>query len=174
MKQTDILTHATRVNGWFPAVYMSCMSRNFRLFHVSNLSVRNFRIFLLMYTAPLLLQLECQLFGNANDIPTQHEKQAKARKVPFRLRRSMWIKSGQLSCSYDERAHFILAFQAFTNEMACPKQYSGDVPTARRSKIFPGNAGIIEKQIGQRIRATKCRQAEMKQPMRSAFNVATT
>ena len=38
------------VNGWFPAVYMSCMSQNFRLFHVSNLSVRNFRIFLLMYT----------------------------------------------------------------------------------------------------------------------------
>ena len=45
MKQTEILTHATHVNGWFPAVYMSCMSQNFRLFHVSNLSVRNFRIF---------------------------------------------------------------------------------------------------------------------------------
>ena len=30
---------------------MRCMSQNFRLFHVSNLSVRNFRIFLLMYTA---------------------------------------------------------------------------------------------------------------------------
>ena len=29
---------------------MSCMRQNFRLFHVSNLSVRNFRIFLLMYT----------------------------------------------------------------------------------------------------------------------------
>ena len=28
---------------------MSCMSQNFRLFHVSNLSLRNFRIFLLMY-----------------------------------------------------------------------------------------------------------------------------
>ena len=28
-----------------PAVYMSCMSQNFRLFHVSNLSVRNFRFF---------------------------------------------------------------------------------------------------------------------------------
>ena len=23
MKQTEILTHATHVNGWFPAVYMS-------------------------------------------------------------------------------------------------------------------------------------------------------
>ena len=53
MKQTEILTHATHVNGWFPAVYMSCMSQNFRLFHVSNLSVRNFRIFLLMYTGSL-------------------------------------------------------------------------------------------------------------------------
>ena len=50
MKQTEILTHATPVNGWFPAVYMSCMSQHFRLFHLSNLSVRNFRIFLLMYT----------------------------------------------------------------------------------------------------------------------------
>ena len=29
---------------------MSCMIQNFRLFHVSNLSVRNFQIFLLMYT----------------------------------------------------------------------------------------------------------------------------
>ena len=28
------------------------MSQNFRLFLVSNLSVRNFRIFLLMYTGP--------------------------------------------------------------------------------------------------------------------------
>ena len=50
MKQTAILTHARHVNGWEPAVYMSCMSQNCRLFHVSNLSVRNFRIFLLMYT----------------------------------------------------------------------------------------------------------------------------
>ena len=50
VKQTDILTHATHENSWFPAVYMSCMSQSFRLFHVSNLSVRNFRIFLLMYT----------------------------------------------------------------------------------------------------------------------------
>ena len=39
MKQTAILTHATHVNDWFPAVYMSCMSQNCRLFHVSNLSV---------------------------------------------------------------------------------------------------------------------------------------
>ena len=45
MKQTEILTHATHVNAWFPAVYMSRMSQNFRLFHVSNLSVRNFRFF---------------------------------------------------------------------------------------------------------------------------------
>ena len=34
VKQTEILTHATYVNGWEPAVYMSCMSQNFRLFHV--------------------------------------------------------------------------------------------------------------------------------------------
>ena len=54
MKQTEILTHATHVNGWEPAVYMSCMSQNFRLFHVSNLSVRNFRIFLLMYPGSVM------------------------------------------------------------------------------------------------------------------------
>ena len=41
------------INAWEPAVYMSCMSQNFRLFHVSNLSVRNFRIVLLMYTGSL-------------------------------------------------------------------------------------------------------------------------
>ena len=49
MKQTEILTHAAHVNGWEPAVYMSCVSQNFRLFHVSNLSIRNFRVVLLMY-----------------------------------------------------------------------------------------------------------------------------
>ena len=39
---------------------MSCMSQNFRLFHVSNLSVRNFRIFLLMYTgSPPPFRLLC-------------------------------------------------------------------------------------------------------------------
>ena len=43
--KTEILTHATHVNGCEPAVYMSCMSQNFRLFHVSNLSVWNFRFF---------------------------------------------------------------------------------------------------------------------------------
>ena len=48
-KQTEILSHATHVNGWFSAVYVSCMSPNFHLFRLSNLSVRNFRIFLLMY-----------------------------------------------------------------------------------------------------------------------------
>ena len=47
MKQTEILTHATHKNG------LSCMSQNFRLFNVSNLSVRNFQIFLLMYTGSL-------------------------------------------------------------------------------------------------------------------------
>ena len=34
---------------------MICMSQNFRLFHVSNLSVRNFRIFLLMYPGLVLV-----------------------------------------------------------------------------------------------------------------------
>ena len=42
-------TDATHINDWFPAVYMSCVSQHFRLFHVSNLSFRNFWFFLLMY-----------------------------------------------------------------------------------------------------------------------------
>ena len=37
------------VNGWFSAVYMVYTNKNFRLFLVSNLSVLNLRIFLLMY-----------------------------------------------------------------------------------------------------------------------------
>ena len=45
MKQTEILTHATHVNGWEPAVYMSYMSQNLCLFLVSNLSILNFSIF---------------------------------------------------------------------------------------------------------------------------------
>ena len=47
-EKTEVLTHATHVNGWEPAV-LSCMTQNFRLFLVSNLSVQNLRIFLLMY-----------------------------------------------------------------------------------------------------------------------------
>ena len=65
MKQTEILTHATHVNGWFPAVYMSCMSQNFRLFHVSNLSVRNFRIFLLMYPGSMLAVLHRSVYQSS-------------------------------------------------------------------------------------------------------------
>ena len=51
----------THVNGWFPAVYMSCMPQNFDLFHGSNSSVRNFRTFLLMYpwSVPLLWLCWC-------------------------------------------------------------------------------------------------------------------
>ena len=33
------------LNGWFPAVYMGGMSQNFRLLHVSDLSVLNLRFF---------------------------------------------------------------------------------------------------------------------------------
>ena len=45
MTQTENLTHCN----------ISCMSQNFRLCHLSNLSVRNFRILLLIYlrSAPL-------------------------------------------------------------------------------------------------------------------------
>ena len=43
-----MLTDVTHVNGWEPAVSISYVSHNFRLFHVSNLSIRNFRFFLLM------------------------------------------------------------------------------------------------------------------------------
>ena len=45
MKQTEILTHATHVNGWFPAVYMSCMSQNFRLFHYRIYPLETFEFF---------------------------------------------------------------------------------------------------------------------------------
>ena len=41
------------VNGWKPAVYMRYACQNFRLFHASNLSVRNFLIFTLMYPVSL-------------------------------------------------------------------------------------------------------------------------
>ena len=43
------MSHITYANGWFPDVYMSYRSQNFCLFHVSNLSVLNFRFFLLLY-----------------------------------------------------------------------------------------------------------------------------
>ena len=58
----------TDENGWEPAVYMSCMSQHFRLFHVSNLSVRNFRIFLLMYTGSLISPAAGPLPSGAADV----------------------------------------------------------------------------------------------------------
>ena len=42
MKQTEILTHATHVNGWFLAVYMSCMSHNFRFIEFIRSKLSNF------------------------------------------------------------------------------------------------------------------------------------
>ena len=51
--------YVTYVNGWFPAVYMSYTSQNFRFFHASNLSDRNFRIFLLVYPGSVWLPRYC-------------------------------------------------------------------------------------------------------------------
>ena len=56
-----MLIHETHVNGWEPAVYVSCMSQNFRLFHISNLFVRNFRISLLMYPVSVTHYAEVSL-----------------------------------------------------------------------------------------------------------------
>ena len=53
VNQTRVLAREAHVNGWKPAVYMRYMSQNFRLFRVSNLSVPNFRIFLLKYPGAL-------------------------------------------------------------------------------------------------------------------------
>ena len=61
------MSHATHVNGWFPAVYMSCMRQNFCLLHASNLSVRNFRIFLLMYPGSLVAVRRDSLVGDGLD-----------------------------------------------------------------------------------------------------------
>ena len=51
------ITSEIHVNGWFPAV---CVSQNFLLLLVSNLSVRNFRIFLLMYPESVLARFAGQ------------------------------------------------------------------------------------------------------------------
>ena len=48
IRETNVNFDSCNSCKWL--VPMSCMSQNFCLFHLSNLSVRNFRIFLLMYT----------------------------------------------------------------------------------------------------------------------------
>ena len=53
------------------------MSQNFRLFHVSNLSVRNFRIFLLMYPGPVF----CFVPGAARDVPDVLEMMRRSRRM---------------------------------------------------------------------------------------------
>ena len=58
MKETEVLARLTHVNGWGACVYnMSYMSQNFRLFQVSNLSVLNFRSFLLMQPESIIGRL---------------------------------------------------------------------------------------------------------------------
>ena len=51
------------VQGWSPAVYTTYTSQNFRLFHVSKLSVLNFRISLLMYPWSLPAVRRVLLYG---------------------------------------------------------------------------------------------------------------
>ena len=92
VKQTEILTHAAHVNGWEPAVYMCCMSQNFRLFHVSNLSARNFRLFLLMYPGSAVTR---QLQGRVSlSSPT-----APAIKRPSALDNTWLPQSGEVVAS---------------------------------------------------------------------------
>ena len=76
----EVLTHVTHVSGWEPAVCMSNMSQNFRLFHVSNLSVLNFYIFLLMYPWSL------NGFVRRNE-PAMNERCDEARRASFSGRR---------------------------------------------------------------------------------------
>ena len=52
-KRTEMLTSGNSCKRWFLAVRMIYMCQNFRLFHVSNLFVLNFRIFLLIYSGSL-------------------------------------------------------------------------------------------------------------------------
>ena len=105
MKQTEILTHATHVNGWFPAVYMSCMSQNFRLFHVSNLSVRNFRIFPLMYTGSLIRATPAARHANVNTLSSSLT--AQVNRLARRFRDLMKINRALLH-SYRKESHFTI------------------------------------------------------------------
>ena len=82
VKQTEILTHATHVNVWFPAVYMSCTSQNFRLFHVSNLPVRNFRIFLLMYPGSESGGVGHRIYGGRRAAPGSDDRRGAWGSLP--------------------------------------------------------------------------------------------
>ena len=86
MKQTEILTRVTHVNGREPAVYMSYTSQNFRLFHVSNLSVRNFRIFLLMYPGSMSAahHLMPTPAGDSEPLPFPHRPPRRQRHINAR------------------------------------------------------------------------------------------
>ena len=71
------------------------MGQNFCLFHVSNLSVRDFLIFLLMYTGPIR-RLDCDDRGRQD--PVTRSVRAGGRYAP---------------CSFGARcAHFLVAFHA--------------------------------------------------------------
>ena len=48
--------HVT-VNGLFPVVYMSYMNNIFSVFHLSSLSVLNFRIFLFLYLSGVIVDV---------------------------------------------------------------------------------------------------------------------
>ena len=89
----DGLRFSLKVNfsSKFPAVYMSDMMQNLRLFHVSNLPVLNFRSFLLMYPGsqlavitsrhqqcPVMLDLKrYPLRTDGEEITRQHGQQSR-------------------------------------------------------------------------------------------------
>ena len=61
----EILAHANHVYGWESAVYMSCMSQSFRLFHASNLSVQNFFFWLTRVSAVTDELTQCDMTGDS-------------------------------------------------------------------------------------------------------------
>ena len=99
------------INGWFPAVYMSCICQNFRLFHVSNVSVQNFRICLLMYTgsvcqygAEMGHTLRAQSSGMQNELCSDS---VRARRRHERLEDviKFWPVVVATSCGENQQVH---------------------------------------------------------------------
>ena len=121
MKQTKVFTRVSHVNGWSPAIYMTYTSENFRLFHVSNLSVLSFRFFCPCIRGPRRAPRRTQTGKRADQLRPNlspghsgpHRRRTKRRKVsaetgyacdlsPFRVR-ALHLGGGPRECRSGRR-----------------------------------------------------------------------
>ena len=88
VKRTKVLSRVTRVNVWDRTIYMSYTSQNFRLFHVSSLSVPKLTFVSAHVTG--VYECVCRLQLNAAIIRVTCDGSGRAQVVRSALGHQLW------------------------------------------------------------------------------------